>query len=322
MQDYYHQRSGRRNKTKSGKSFSRLALLVFLLAAIALLSIFGTTQFLTARAMQDSFDSMQEDIARLEEENSRLEERFRQLDREKERLREEKERLREENRQLQEENRMMRSETIIMHGSRDTSKVAITIDDGASAELTARTLDYLKEHDVKATLFPMGSWVEREPEVWRRAVKEGHELGNHTYSHRALSALSDDQVKEELLRWQEAVNEALGHTYPTVFFRPPYMAGFTSPGSSQALRLQEIIAGKGMFTVLWDIELVYALRNEAYTTGRVTEHVLENARGGSIVLLHFSEADINALPAILTGLRERGLEPCSLRELLLAEPGT
>ena len=72
-----------------------------------------------------------------------------------------------------------------------------------------------------------------------------------------------------------------------------------------------------MFPILWDVELVYALRNEVATPSRITEHVLENARGGSIVLLHFTPNDITALPDILAGLRRRGLEPCSLSELLL-----
>ena len=228
----------------------------------------------------------------------------------------------EENKKLREENFMLRSSTVISHGSRNTNLVAITIDDGAGPELIGRTLRILRENQVKATFFPMGSWVELHPEVWKEAVADGHELGNHTFSHAFLTTVSDERVKEELNRWQEAVDSALGFKYQTYFFRPPGMDGFTSPQGSTAKRYKEIIANKGMFAVLWDVELVYALRNEAYTTARITEHILANAKGGSIVLLHFTENDIAALPEIINGLRRRGLEPCSLSELLLAEMQT
>ena len=180
-----------------------------------------------------------------------------------------------------------------------------------------QTLKYLSENNVKATFFPMGSWVELHPEVWARAVKEGHELGNHTYSHAFLTTVSEDRVKEELDKWQATVDEALGYSYETIFFRPPGMDGFTNLSSNKTKQLQQIIAEKGMVPILWDIELVYALRNEIATTSRITQHVLNNALPGSIVLLHFAPNDIEALPGIISGLRSRGLEPCSLRELLL-----
>ncbi len=294
-----------RSKQPKKKSIARIIIFLFLLAAVAALSVFSLSQYMAVQAMQDNLDSLEERFRQVEEENEML---WRQYDE-----------IYEENEKLREENKMLRSTTVINHGNRETNKVAITIDDGTGSALMNRTLDYLKEHNVQATLFPMGSWVEREPEAWRRAVDEGHELGNHTYSHAFLTTISEERIREELNRWEEAVEEALGYSYETLFFRPPGMDGFTSQGSRRQ-QFMDIIAEKGMFTILWDVELVYALRNEAYTPERITRHVLDNARGGSIVLLHFTESDIAALPAILTGLKDRGLEPCSLSELLLADP--
>ncbi len=268
--------------------------------------MFSATQYLTVQAMQREMQSLEEKFDEVRQENKRLQEQY--------------EEVYEENEKLRKENRMLRSSTVIEHGNRETNKVAITIDDGAGAELISRTLDYLKAHDVRATLFPMGSWVDHAPEVWQRAVEEGHELGNHTYSHPFITRISEEKVREELKGWQESVENAVGEPYRTLFFRPPYGDGFMSGQGHHKERLQEIIAEKGMFPVLWDVELIYALRNEAYSSARITEYVLANARGGSIVLLHFNEEDINALPDIITGLRNRGLEPCSLSELLLAEP--
>lgn len=298
---YYH-----RSRKPKKKSLARLVIFFFLLAAVAALGVFSLGQYMAVQQLQADLDSLEERFKQSEEENRMLWEQYDEVS--------------EENERLREENRMLRSSTVINHGNRETNKVAITIDDGTGAALMHRTLDYLKEHNVRATLFPMGSWVEREPEAWQRAVDEGHELGNHTYSHAFLTTISHEQVREELNRWGNAVEEVLGYRYETLFFRPPGMDGFTSGQGSRQKELMEIIGEKGMFTILWDVELVYALRNEVSTPERITRHVLDNARGGSIVLLHFTENDIAALPHIITGLRSRGLEPCSLRELLLADP--
>lgn len=304
MATQYYSRSKQTKRKSAGKWF----LFLFLLAIILALVLFNINQYMMVQTLQSDLDSLDDKFRRIEVENNRLQEEFEQIYRENELLRE--------------ENYMLRSSTIINHGNRKTNKVAITIDDGAGAELINRTLNYLREHDVRATFFPMGSWVDLEPEIWRRAVEEGHELGNHTHSHAFLTTISEEKISEELNRWQQSVDEALGYPYRTLFFRPPGMDGFTSTQSSRTKRFQEIIAQKGMFAVLWDVELVYALRNEVATPARITDHVLTNARGGSIVLLHFTPNDIAALPDILTGLRKRGLEPCSLSELLLAEQQT
>jgi len=298
---------GRSTKTKKKSGF-RILLFLILLLALAGIALFSFTQYLALQSLQSEVGRLEEQLKNIEDENRMLWDQYDQVV--------------EENEKLREENFMLRSSTVISHGSRNTNLVAITIDDGAGPELIGKTLRILRENEVKATFFPMGSWVELHPEVWKEAVEEGHELGNHTYSHAFLTTVSDERVKEELNRWQEAVDSALGFKYQTYFFRPPGMDGFTSPQGSTAKRYKEIIANKGMFAVLWDVELVYALRNEAYTTARITEHVLANAKGGSIVLLHFTENDIAALPEIINGLRRRGLEPCSLSELLLAEMQT
>lgn len=297
---------GAHSRQPKKKSAARLVVFLVLVAAIIALAVFSLGQYAAVQALQNNLLELENKLDRVEEEKNRLEEQY--------------EELYEENEQLREENKMMRSETIIEHGDRETSKVAITIDDGGSEAINLRTLDYLKEHDVRATLFPTGQNVESYPETWQRAVEEGHELGNHSYSHPYLSNLSEEQVRQELKGWQEAVEEAVGGSYHTPFFRPPYGDGFYSGQTYHRERLQPIVAEKGMFPVMWDVELVYALQNDTYSAARITEHVLNNARGGSIVLLHFTEADIEALPRIIEGLRERGLEPCSLRELLLAEP--
>lgn len=297
MEERYY---GRARQPKSKKPFRLLIFFILLVAALAS-GFYGLRQAYTVKTLQSDLAKFEDRLTLLEEKNQELQEL---------------------NDTLLEENRMLRSSTIKTHGSRNTNLVAITIDDGYGKELIEQALDHLKEHNVLATFFPVGEAVKNSPEVWRRAVEEGHELGNHTYRHTFLTTISENQARDELNRWQETVDEALGYPYKTLFFRPPGMDGYTSGQISSARRYHEIIAEAGMFAVLWDIELFNALSSRPYTPANIADHVLTNARGGSIVLLHFKPSDIAALPEILSGLRRRGLEPCSLSELLLAEPRT
>jgi peptidoglycan/xylan/chitin deacetylase (PgdA/CDA1 family) len=212
---------------------------------------------------------------------------------------------------------------IYRNGDRNSNKVAITIDDGGNPERVRKALDYLKQTNTKATLFPIGQVVEANPGVWRRAVREGHELGNHTYSHRHMTSLTEKRILEEMTLWQKAVDNCLGYPFEAFFFRPPGMAGFT-PNVNVAY-YRQLVARQNMIVALWDIEVYYDLYSQGglrrlgddITPQRLANYVVSKARGGSIILLHFNHTDIEALPLIIHGLRRKGLEPVTLSELLL-----
>ncbi|GEM_PF-616225 len=312
---YNNHYNSRKNRYAKKQIFMRVALymiMLIMLSIIGVLAVFSINQHRAAQVLEKELDSLESRLEKVEQDNTDLEEKY-------EEIHEKNQELLEENEKLREENKMMRSETIIEHGSRETNKVAITIDDGGAESLTHRALDYFKEYNVQATLFPKGDIVEQQPEVWQRAVDEGHELGNHTYTHPYLSYQSNEKIKEELKNWQKAVDQSLEQDYRTLFFRPPYRDGYSSGQRWHKERIQEIVAEQGMFTILWDIETLHALQNNPYTTENITRHVLNNAQGGSIILLHFIDEDIAAIPDIITGLRDRGLEPVPLSEVLLAE---
>ncbi len=232
-----------------------------------------------------------------------------------------------ENAALRQENEHLKSEhfvgRIIYNGPRGSNKVALTIDDGWEANLVEKALDYLKEEGAKATLFPVGVAVESSPNLWRRAVQEGHELGNHTYSHRFLTTIGERQIRREIDLWQKEVDSALGYSYPTRYFRPPGMAGFT-PQQGQMLYYQSIIARNGLAIALWDIETFYTLYSLSgprriganLSPNKVAAYIAKEAKAGSIILLHFIPLDVEALPALIRGLREKGLEPVTLSEML------
>jgi len=125
-------------------------------------------------------------------------------------------------------------------GPEDENAVYLTFDDGPSDE-TERLLDVLGEHGVKATFFLCGLNVERRPETARRALAEGHAIGNHTHAHPALLRLGPAQVREEVTRAQRTIEDRLGAS-PRLF-RPPY--GLRSPW------LQEALDEHGLTLVHW-----------------------------------------------------------------------
>jgi peptidoglycan-N-acetylglucosamine deacetylase len=304
MDEIYYGRS-RKKKNKSGLRF---LLFFILLLTLAVLGFFSFTQYLALQALRSDLREVKEQLDLVEEENRMLWEQY--------------DTVVEENEKLREENLMLRSSSVIRSGIRETNKVAITIDDGYGNTLILQALEYLRNHDVRATFFTLGVCIKNEPDIWRQAVEEGHELANHTYSHRYLTTMSDEEIIGELNSWQKEVDKALGYSYSTHYFRPPGMDGFVDSQAARTKHYLDIVANKGMIAVLWDVDHFSGLGTGSAAPDQIKDYVLTNARGGSIVLLHFKDNDIAALPHIITGLRQRGLEPCSLSELLLAEPQT
>ena len=101
-------------------------------------------------------------------------------------------------------------------------ELALTYDDGPNPAWTLRLLDILAEHNVRATFFMMGSFVKAERDLARRVFEAGHLIGNHTWSHPKLSAVSNAKVLEELTRTNDILSEIIGK--PPAFFRPPFGA--------------------------------------------------------------------------------------------------
>ncbi|MER5885463.1 polysaccharide deacetylase family protein [Streptomyces sp. NPDC001941] len=190
--------------------------------------------------------------------------------------------------------------------------VALTFDAGPGP-YTARLLDVLKEKDVRATFFLLGSrHVTDRPELVRREAAEGHELGNHTWSHPRLTELPDPEVERQLVRVQERVRELTGRT-PTLM-RPPQ--GRTGK------RVAEVCRRLGLAQVLWSVTAKdYKERDPEV----ITRRVLAGARRDGIILLHdIYPGTVPAVPAIVDGLRARGLEPVTVSELFapgVPEPG-
>lgn len=179
--------------------------------------------------------------------------------------------------------------------------VALTFDDGPSPEITPRVLDILRDRQVKATFFLVGRQVELNPELARRMGREGHAVGNHTYSHPPLFCfLSPRRLREEIARTQDAVLRVTG-ARPRLFRSP---VGLRHPILKLALERE------ALEFVLWDLR-TYDTRALAPETLR--RRILDRVRPGAIVLLHDrpgpgASAMLTALPDVIDGLRARGFD--------------
>ena len=198
---------------------------------------------------------------------------------------------------------VMRTE---LHGDRSKPNVALTFDDGPDPIRTPKLLDLLRELHVKATFFVVGADVDANPEVCRRIVAEGHEIGNHTYTHRYLPLARSSKVLRELRATDRAILAATGVT-PTLA-RPPY--GGRSPKTVRAF----LRAAKRL--VLWDVN---SFDWKGKPASEVVTRVLERTRQGSIILMHEArdcgEVTIDAVAQLVPALRARGLEPITVSAL-------
>lgn len=206
---------------------------------------------------------------------------------------------------------------LIRTGPGDRPQVAITIDDFwgvATADYLAAALDVAAAHGQRLTLFPSGTALEQQvtagrADVWQRAVAEGHEIGSHMYSHRAMTGLPDAEITSELDRTREIVDAALGRPYPIRLVRPPGGAGGMTPTGDP--RIAALLAGRGQVIAMWSIDSNGTQGNGSYLT-----KVMGQVRNGSVILCHPQTFDRASLAALCARLGpERGLTSVTMTGL-------
>src|SRR3989440_6252385 len=194
--------------------------------------------------------------------------------------------------------------TLYHQGAGGEHQVAITFDDGPDPRWTPKILDILKAANVKATFFVVGVNAERYPDLVRRIVNEGHEIGNHTYYHPNLALCWPEHVRLELNATQLLLETITGRA--TTLFRPPYAAD-TSPSKLSELSALQIAQDLSYLVVLENIDPQDWARPGADI---ILQRVKQQRRDGSIILLHDAGGDrsqtVAALPRILEWLHTRG----------------
>jgi len=191
-------------------------------------------------------------------------------------------------------------------------QLALTYDDGPNDPSTLRLLDVLARHDVKATFFVLGRFVEQKLEIVRALAAAGHVIGNHSWDHPRLIFASNSELRRQVGRTQEAIFDACG-VRPTIF-RPPY--GGRRPGTLQAVRKL------GLEPVMWNVT---CYDWKATSGEQVFAHAQRQIRGGNVILMHDGDqqamgADrrhtVEATERLIAHYKAQGFEFVTIPEMM------
>ena len=191
-----------------------------------------------------------------------------------------------------------------------SKKIAITFDDGPHPRLTPQILGILEKYNVKATFFMVGCNVLLYPQAAQQVILSGHEVGNHTFSHRHISAMNEYALQAEIERCEDALEELC--EYRPHLFRPP-----------QGVLNSDVehCSARGDYTVvLWSLDTRDWENKNAQS---IADTILSNIKGGDIILMHdyvgVGSQTPQALELLLPRLLEQGFVPVTVSELLRDE---
>jgi cellulose synthase/poly-beta-1,6-N-acetylglucosamine synthase-like glycosyltransferase/peptidoglycan/xylan/chitin deacetylase (PgdA/CDA1 family)/spore germination protein YaaH len=191
------------------------------------------------------------------------------------------------------------------YGANYSKKIALTFDDGPNGEYTPQILDILKEKKVPATFFVLGVNIEDNIPLIKRIYHEGHEIGNHTFTHPNVELISDDRERIELRSTRLLLESILGHS--TLMFRPPYNTD-AEPKNLYQMRSLAVANNENFIVVTsfidpndWEVDV---------TADSIVARAIKNDKAGNIVLLHDAGGNrretIKALPRIIDYYRSQG----------------
>ena len=209
-----------------------------------------------------------------------------------------------------------RSATVSRWGASTDKLIALTFDDGPDRKYTPKVLDILKEKNVKAAFFIVGSAGALHSDLLQRIYREGHDIGNHTFSHVNSSEVSSDHLKLELNATQRLIEATLG--VRTKLFRPPY-ARDLEPSTIDGAEVLRLAGSLGYLTIGMSIDPKDWYRPRAE---QIADKTVKDALNGvgNVVLLHdaggMRDATVDALPLIIDRLRAEGFQFSTIHELL------
>ncbi len=195
----------------------------------------------------------------------------------------------------------MSAGTGTLKASGESKRIALTFDDGPHPVCTPQLLDGLKARGVKASFFITGQNAEKYPELVERMQREGHLIGNHTYSHIQLTKQNREQFREELVKTNGIIREITGED--PVFVRPPY-------GSWDKKFEEEL----NMFPVLWTIDPLDWCTKDA---GNVARRVISKAKENAVILMHDEyDSTVQAALSVVDALQGEGYAFVTVEEIL------
>ena len=184
------------------------------------------------------------------------------------------------------------------------SYIAITFDDGVDPNITPKVLDILKRYNAKATFFIIGKYAVSYPQIVKRIVDEGHDIGNHSYYHKGCFPMQKSaDIYKEIQQCNNALKQASGKEIE--LFRPPF--GVTNPMIGAAVRRS------GLQSIGWSIR---SLDTIGQCIDKVERRVIRQIKAGEIILLHDNRegADL-LLDRLLNQIQNKGLEAVTIKKL-------
>lgn len=191
--------------------------------------------------------------------------------------------------------------------------VALTFDDGPVEETTGAVLDALQRHHAHGTFFLLGQRAENQPELVKRMIREGHEVGNHSYSHTDYNRLKTPAQMEDICRTNQIIESISGQ--PVRLFRPP--------GGYLSVAMVEKCRAAGLTIAYWTYQQDSKDWRNGTKAGSIARSILGNLEPGQIIILHDGAPNARetakALDILLPELNKRGYSCVTLSELMAME---
>jgi len=195
----------------------------------------------------------------------------------------------------------------------DGPYIAMTFDDGpsgGSTNNTNRLLDLAAKKHIKLTFFLIGENAARYPQLVQRELAEGHQVGNHSYTHPDLAKMNDDAIRAEIQKTQDAIINASG--YKPILMRPPY-------GALTARQRIWVAHDFGFKIILWDVDPLDWKRPGGAV---VAQRIIAGTHPGSIILSHdIHSGTVDAMPQVFDTLLAKGYKFVTVSELLAMDKG-
>ena len=194
----------------------------------------------------------------------------------------------------------------ISHGSRNKKEVALTFHGAGDLKIARDLLAIASDAKTPISVMAVGSWLSANPEIGKEILVGGHDLGNHTYNHKAMMHLNFNEAKSEIARGKAAIIKSVGSAQK--YFRPS-----GTPKSNATIRKAAIASGYSN-CITYDVD---TLDYQDPKVSTIVSNCMKSVKNGSIISLHFDHKNtVAALPKIITELKSAGLTPVTLTNLL------
>jgi peptidoglycan/xylan/chitin deacetylase (PgdA/CDA1 family) len=194
----------------------------------------------------------------------------------------------------------------IAHGDTSKKEVIFTFDGGGTVQSADAIVAVLAKHHVQGTFFLTGKMVEAHPDLVKRITAAGNEIFSHTYDHQNLTALTDDQITQELIKLESVLQTTAGVSSKP-YFRAPYGARDT--------RVLAVAAKDGYQSVYWTVDALDWREPQGETAEQVKARILSTVAPGTIYLMHLGDNITGSiLDDVFTSIESKGYAIVSLTQ--------